>query len=543
VRGLINKGLFITASLAALQKETGTGLLSLINGRADGWKAGEDKPVLVIKAKTGSSLRDMLSKNDWESEDKAESLLRDRLVYWDQFIGQDPAAWRNPVFKRLADAFDDKCFTGALVFGLSVTDFSKKDICGSPLILKQARFQAPFFQVNIPKENSAWNMAKASVWGFLSLAEPVAFPMENGGQTGFSLERTDVLLEQGKIACSGAVCRLLLPDIFSSAAGGDRFLSLYGAYELTAGSGQAANRYDFILLNHASVTPVYSALERVTLETLESSVSFKDANINISLTLGGRLLFKTAGETFDPFSYGNEKPGSLSGGFNAEPAPKPDGLPFGGLRISYEITGGKVKESNVNYKGVTVHSEKAESRKNSFAKAFASGGAAFLCWENSSAPEALGYMQITAPCKQGKLEKYWYGLCFPVAITKDIILKCLFAWSVNGRDVAFYSGAMAEAFGSPKKLKITVGSLFHLGFQSVMLQSEPLLGSVRYILLLKGLSVGLLGLSMPQNSCDITFISGADKQGQPCKAWISVYGTDKSIEEKEGAGSYANQIL
>lgn len=526
---MLEKKLFISENISDSTHIFSTDLLKFLNNQDKGWRLKQSKSLLLIKKRKGISIRELIEENDFvEGTIGASNLLKQELINWDNFMSQDEVVEFNDVFKRMIRVFIDKDFTGAILFNLELSEFKKKNLCGDPVLLKRAQFYVPFFQMSIPIINDDWEIEHSSTYGLFSLIESVQYNLSGTGQTALSFERMDITLEEGEIIYTSNVCRLLLPELLSSQIKVNKYVLLYGSYESfrCSSTGQIRMMYHFILLSKTDLFPEYSALYYATIESIETLISFREEDFTLSINCTGHFYFQKASKFFDPFSYGKDYDNGIV--TSSSKTLLGEGLPFRNLTYTYIIKGNSIDGISANYRNLTIHPENAKPRGNSFFSAFSSKDISLVSWETASHPEKLGYTQIIVPTKQSLLTEKWYGLTISIPIVKDVNLKLLFAWCVDKKNVGFYAGGRVEAFGISKQLKINVGSLFQVGFQSVTIHSKEFKqmsekSQIIYSISLNGLSVGMLGLSMPQSSPDITLIGKNNKDENSLIGWVSAY--------------------
>lgn len=298
------------------------------------------------------------------------------------------------------------------------------------------------------------------------------------------------------------------------------------------------NRYHFLSMASGVAMLRNSVLRTVTLRSAEASLVAKQNGFGLKLQCFGQLFFDKMSADFDPLSYGiipeiDMLTGEIS---NAEQF-KHEGLPFSNLSIQLRIEGNSVCDYRISYSDVKVSHHSLGVRKESFAEAFPPKTITFLMSE-SATPKQMGYDQIISPIKPSPLQKKWSGLVYRIELVNGMHLRILFAYSY-GEKPGFYCGALIEAFGSPRSLSITVASLFRIGFQSLALKTHSKTAVANsphrekgqkylsYQILLKGLSIGMLGLSMPSGGCDIAILSGRDEKNNLVNAWYACYDNRK----------------
>ncbi len=464
------------------------------------------KGLYVIKTDTAQSIRQLAEQAELvEAEGEGLGRLKEKIVFWDQFLRKEKAAQKNSGFQELCSCLDSQSFTGVLLMDLRGS-LKKPEAAGASLLLKDAEFKAPFVQwsaVDFPEGKPVFGNSICK--GVLSLCRSIGLP-------AFTMTRTDVFFRQGEISFSAAVCQVGIGTLFSAEVLEDRIVELYGGYASAGTNGEnCAGQYRMVLMGEGRLVLSGSAIQSVWIKTAEALLEFDGNKITLTVKLGGSLCFSVLGDGFDPFSYGSE-----SG----------EGLPFTNLELKYTIRDKKLEESKESCGMLALDGGKAVCRKGSFGAGFTFQQVSFLCHEQAEDPKQAGFCKITVPYGQKELPKSWYGLVFCMEMMQEVQLELLFAFgTAEGKEpLCVYAGARLKTFGTGGGFGITVGGLFRIGFQSICVTAGD---SGAWQIRMKGLSVGMFRLSFPNAGCDIVLMSGKGEDQNPCNAWYAVYDNRK----------------
>lgn len=485
----------------------------------------------VIKSTKGKSILTLIQENDqtiMEHRDNGWNRLVETAAWWQRFYTTSSVPSKNRAFKTFYNTLNNADFTGILLFQLD-TEIPNLELIGDKDLLQNAEYTASIIQIDgVVFSQTGFSLSEASYKALLSLKNQIEYKNENTEKQrlSFIVERNDIAVTAGSVHCSAVVCNVRLQELFGSQVS-QGFLELYGVYEQVKKGTSNLSRYRFCLLQNNTLDIYQSFISNVLIDTVKLDYLKSDQKITLKLKCSGKLLFQKATGLFDPFSYGTAQ------------TENPDGLPFSNSDIVLILNGGKLVDYTISHKNMALDHTHAKPRENSLAGAFEVESISFVSHENAKTPKKLGYTQMIAPVKQEKLGEDWHGIVIQMPMVERIKLKLLFAWTQSGLSTQFYAGSQIAGIGAPSELKVKVGGMFQIGFKSIALKSalmEENSTDVMYSILLKGLSIGMFGLSMPQSACDLSLISGKDG-GKRCNAWYGVYDKKK---ERVQSDEYTN---
>ncbi|HEU0131217.1 MAG TPA: hypothetical protein VFQ85_09540 [Mycobacteriales bacterium] len=172
-------------------------------------------------------------------------------------------------------------------------------------------------------------------------------------------------------------------------------------------------------------------------------------------------------------------------------------------------------------------------------------------------PEDLGYVSVTAPIQQSRLDQPWYGLDYVIDLgtlgamagNAAIALHLLVGWSpgASGTDPAVYVGVRLPGAKDALGVSLPLQGVVKLGFKSIELQmTEPAGGTQpaggtapSYTLRMRNFALRLLGLSFPPGYNDVILFGDPNRSGSSKVGWYLAYASDVDPARPPAPPSFA----
>ena len=355
----------------------------------------------------------------------------------------------------------------------------------------------------------------------------------------FRVSQLTVRIDKSAIVSRQCEAELAINRLFGSTcavrpANRGANILLVGSYqEQRSLRGTGSGRFVFANRDRYLIElPEGGALESVEL----GSVQLVAAGAQASFHMSGRLRFFQAG-AFDPFCWGPYYTIAV------EPELRDGGLQFSNLMLDMRSSDAGKPVFSLRDQALTLDAASSAARPDSLVSRFpvrlqrlvtvpqAAAG------ETAATPATLGYVNVGAPIKQGKLDVPWYGLVYRIelgslgalASSPPLAMDILAAWSpADSNDVPpIYLGTKLPGADSRLGSALPLQGLLTLGFKSIeFLVHDPGDAVNTYTLCLRNFAVRLLGLSFPPGRNNIYLFGNPNQSGDQAVGWYAAYGAE-----------------
>lgn len=442
--------------------------------------------VFVWKQQTGDTLLNLLDEATAGTDGKAAQLARQLYQRDYQDALQARKEEGGEMALSLLSCFEDPDFIGAVWFRVPV-EIHQKDRFGTPFYTENSTFQASLVRVDGPA--IAGREGECTLRGCI-LGENQESPSDQP----FQAKAIRAFFSQTELTLVTGESSLLPYGLFDQSGLGWEAMDLCGVYR--------GGTYQYHCCNTVNYPIMGVALRSVSVETMAVTTLQQGNSFILVLKCGGKLRFQLLDTDFDPFSYG---PLDVdTDGF----------VDYSNLQIT--VRPGEAVE--FSYRQIVLQEEGAVVRAGSLLEQFPHGTPEFLCFQNGTTPETLGYHRIQCPATQSKLEAHWYGLAVPLTLCGGVQVKLLFAFG----ETSLYVGSNLTNGGISAGLTFPLNELFEVHCTTIALLSCPQPdGRKVATLYLKGIRVSLFGLTFPPDACSIVFLAQGSTQPP---GWYAVYG-------------------
>jgi hypothetical protein len=280
------------------------------------------------------------------------------------------------------------------------------------------------------------------------------------------------------------------------------------------------------------------------------------AQVRTRFVFTGALRF-AALPSFDAFSYGND--GELVGG-----------LAFNNLilEMNFSQNDPTTRTFALRADNIGIDPALSVARQQSIVAHFPLTFTAFLQGTESKTPADLGYMSISSPLAQGRMDSPWFGLVFQLelgslgalAASAGLTTNLIAAWSAAGDDTNVYLGLkMPGSVGA--QTQIPIEGILRLNFKKIeivvippppvpqlpaatrlptpaqlpaeaeralAIATRPSLpstvpGGTQYMLKLRGVSLNLLTLTFPPGDIDVYLFGNPETGDASQLGWYAAY--------------------
>lgn len=444
--------------------------------------------VFVWKQETGNTLLELLDLAATESCGDSARLARQ--LYENEYRAALQARQEDGAENGLSllSSFTDPNFIGAVWFHVPV-QIHQQSPFGTDFYLKNCNFEAVFVRVDGPVV--AGREKECALSGCILGKKKEINPNDL-----FQVKAVKTFFSADDLTLVTADCSFLPSGLFDQSGAGWDAIELHGVY--------VGGTYRYAFCNFVNYPIMNRSLRSVSVETITVTTRQQGEIPVLVLKCGGKLRLQQIDPNFDPFGYGPTD--VQTDGF----------LDYDNLQIT--VQSGDQEQVEFNYREMILNDEGACVRAGSLLDCFPHGTLEFLCFQNASTPEALGYHRIQCPATQSKLEEHWYGLSIPLTLCNRVEIKLLFAFGKNG----FYAGSNLFNDGSSAGLTFALDELFEIHCTTIALLSHTQKDGKKVVTLyLKGIRVSLFGLTFPPDACSIVFLARGSSQAP---GWYAVYG-------------------
>lgn len=450
----------------------------------------QSETVFVWKQETGSTLLELLDLATTESCGDGACLARQ--LYENEFRAARKVRQEDGLENELSllSSFTDPDFIGAVWFHVPV-QIHQQSRFGTDFYLKDCNFEAAFVRVDGPV--IAGREQECVLSGCI-----LGKKKEINPNNLFQVEAVKAFFSADNLTLVTTDCSFLPSGLFDQSGAGWDAIELHGVY--------VGGSYRYAFCNSVNYPIMNQSLRSVSVETMTVTTRQQGEIPVLVLNCGGKLRMQQIDPNFDPFSYG---PADVqTDGF----------LDYDNLQIT--VQSGEQEQVEFHYREMILNDEEAIVRAGSLLDCFPHGTPEFLCFQNGSTPEALGYHRIQCPVAQRKLEARWYGLAVPITLCNGVEINLLFAFGKNG----FYVGSNLFNSGSSAGLTFALDELFEVHCTTIALLSHTQKDGKKVVTLyLKGIRVSLFGLTFPPDACSIVFLARGSSQAP---GWYAVYGRE-----------------
>ena len=259
-----------------------------------------------------------------------------------------------------------------------------------------------------------------------------------------------------------------------------------------------------------------------------------DNAVHTRFVFDGALRFRAL-EGFDVFSYG------LADGVEG-------GLRFSNLALdmSFDPRAPEGRVFAFSAGDLSVDSAQSTARPSSFVSHFPLVFEAFVQGTPESTPGDLGYMAVSSPLAQGRMDEPWYALVFSLdlgtlgalAASAGLRVTLMAAWSAAGSTQNVYVGLKLPGSVSAQT-RIPIEGILSLDFKQIEivvdapetvpaaliplghLAEEP--RATAYMLKLRGVSFKLLTLAFPPGDIEVYLFGNPDTGDASLLGWYAAY--------------------
>lgn len=393
-------------------------------------------------------------------------------------------------FQPLVEIMDDTEFQGVLMLGgLAEAKVLSPELKAVLAFTGEAGLPVVYTAISngrVTADGSGFSVAKSNV-NALVLYEGVPEQRSDGVPFAFCTREMTVFIEQSRLRYFHSRSELSLYRLFGAAlnpAEEKTGSALVMTGRLEEVNGQQT--YRFLLDSPVTFGVSDSALESVTVQDVVMSAGEE----MLRFLLRGQQKYKMC-DNFDLFSY--------------------DKIGFGGVSLIMESD-----QPSIDYGGYEFYEEDAVIRDHSFVEAFGAPVKELVCDVFNRTPEAMGYLSINAPIKQGVLGEGWSGIVWQIFLNSSgqlgrnepLYFELLAGWSGNSYYVGIKTGGI---FGKSFSLQ----GIITAGFTGITMEAGK---KGKVYLHLHSFAIKVLGLSFPQRGADV-YILG--EQGKA--AWYAAY--------------------
>lgn len=453
-------------------------------------------------------------------------------------------------FEDFVRIVDDPDWAGVLILSaeLSLTG-PANDVAVLRAGLDAGRFVAHhlgFATSQVRFENGQPRFSATPLFGLIDYrsAEDLYFAADT--DYAFRVSQLTVRIEKSAIVSRFCTAELTLNRLFGSrcvvkpADRGANIL-LVGSYqEQRSATGAGGGRFVFANRDRYLIElPEGGALESVELDSVQLVASGAQA----SFQMRGRLRFYWSG-AFDPFCFGPYYT------IATEPELRDGSLRFANLALDMRTSDAGKPVFTLRDEALTLDLANSVARPDSLVSRFPvrlqrliTAPAPATVNAPSATPATLGYVNISAPIDQGKLDTPWYGLVYRIdlgslgalANSAPLAMDILAAWSPADSDAVppIYLGIKLPGADSRLAAALPLQGLLTLGFKSVeFLVHDPGDAVNNYTLCLRNFAVRLLGLSFPPGRNNIYLFGNPDQTGEQAIGWYAAYAADDVPEDR-----------
>lgn len=401
-------------------------------------------------------------------------------------------------------------------------------------------------------------LEQTAAFGLIDYVDKVDLYAEKNVEFDFKTMQLRAQFANAALSGFSAQVQLLINQLFADFV--TKFPTKHGNNLVLNGSYQRIRKtpvYSFVLADENAYQTQASVLydipiTHVQLQTRQGAEG--TGKVTTDFGLSGVMKFM-AQQEFDLFSFGPEN--------NAKTIQaKQQGLRFSGLIISMSFNIGKpnaskelvVRDNKLSFDHATSQ-QRPQSLVSHFPLTLTSlqavdppkktGKSANQQTKAVASPEDLGFVSISAPMAQVKMEAPWYGLIFTLDLgtlgalmgSAGLSVQLIAAWKPgsdpNVTERPQYIGIRMPT-AADAGLNWSLQGVLNLGFKNFQMQTyiDAKTHKQVYLLKLHQLALSILGMSFPPGNNDVILFGNPDQTSASKLGWYAAYAADKKDADK-----------
>lgn len=518
-----------------------------------GWSA--DYPTIAVFKYAGRSLSDLVDDlSAWAWLDGAGgpvgSLATQKRLQDIIQNARDSLSGGATDFADFVALADDASWNGILYFNVAVPLTSLPGpLQGLAAGIDPAMFYAHHIGININPirtDTPEVDIENGTLFGLIHYDDDVDIPFQDTDYA-FKVLTLSVVFRNSLIASFASTIEVQINSLFGEASTlyyGDygNNIVLTGSYQQHGDQGSYVftQSVENLFQMDSFVLQQVDMLQVNFLTAVPADPATGTTLVQSRFVMSGTLKF-LAIAGFDVFSYGDEP------GFTG-------GLRFDNLILEMDFDQSDPEGTRAftfRADALAINLAASAARPGSLVNHFPLAFQSFLQGTPDKVPADLGYMSVTSPIPQGRMEMPWWGLTFQLelgslgalAAAAGLTATLIAAWSTQGQEANLYIGLkMPGSVGA--QTRIPIEGILNLNFKRIELvvagpstqlalpaDAVAAEGGVavapspdtQYMLKFRGVSFSLLTLSFPPGQIDIYLFGNPATGDSSLLGWYAAY--------------------